>query len=275
MLAASVLQRRARAVGYDHWQTVGSDAGGRLRDLVAFLEHRVIRLYKPEDREALCGADAATSAEWPAAFAAYLRELECPIAPGGTESSSEHDCVCWLLAHAVGLEYEDSAEQFNRGGGAARATSTDACGGDAAPAAAVLSEASRLAVALGVDPAPFLAAADAAGLRSLLQVLSSRVQLKLSESAVRAAVSSGATARSGAKDGASLGRVRPPPPGPATFPLGFSTGDTALDESATILKMLYISDLRQYQTGVNRVLELAQEHTADPQTDVKLGKVGF
>jgi hypothetical protein len=39
-----VIRRRARALGYDHWETLGSTAN--FQDLVAFLEHRVIRNYK-------------------------------------------------------------------------------------------------------------------------------------------------------------------------------------------------------------------------------------
>ena len=58
------------------------------------------------------------------------------------------------------------------------------------------------------------------------------------------------------------------------FPLGFTTSDASLDEAATVLKMLYVADLRLFQNGINRVLEKAQEHTADPRTDTRLGKVG-
>ena len=39
-----VIRRRARALGYDHWETL--DSAANFQDLVAFLEHRVIRNYK-------------------------------------------------------------------------------------------------------------------------------------------------------------------------------------------------------------------------------------
>ena len=76
-------------------------------------------------------------------------------------------------------------------------------------------------------------------------------------------------------------------------PLGFSTGggsrpcfsmctnksprfhaDKAVDRAATLLRLLYIEDLRDCQTLVNEILVFSQSYTANPQTDAKLGQVG-
>ena len=43
---------------------------------------------------------------------------------------------------------------------------------------------------------------------------------------------------------------------------------------ATVLRMLYLRDLRELQDGVNGILETAQQYTANPKTDAALGKVG-
>ena len=56
--------------------------------------------------------------------------------------------------------------------------------------------------------------------------------------------------------------------------LGFETGDTSLDEAGKLLRALYIADLRELQTRIDHLIVQAQEYTAQPRTDAKLGKVG-
>jgi RLL motif-containing protein 1 len=58
------------------------------------------------------------------------------------------------------------------------------------------------------------------------------------------------------------------------LPLGFSTGDPQLDRAAKILRLLYVSDLRQTQNHVNEAISRMQQYTADPKTDSRLGRVG-
>jgi hypothetical protein len=60
----------------------------------------------------------------------------------------------------------------------------------------------------------------------------------------------------------------------STFPLGFSSGDEIVDRAAGILRMLYVSDLRELQDAVNDILVTVQEFTANPRTDASLGVVG-
>lgn len=58
------------------------------------------------------------------------------------------------------------------------------------------------------------------------------------------------------------------------FPLGFSTGDSAVDLAATVLRMLYIKDMRGLQDQIDAAIVGMQEITADPKTDAAAGKVG-
>jgi RLL motif-containing protein 1 len=58
------------------------------------------------------------------------------------------------------------------------------------------------------------------------------------------------------------------------IPLGFSTGDRQLDEAAKILRLLFITDLKDIQAEINSLLEKLQSFTALPATDSSLGRHG-
>jgi len=42
----------------------------------------------------------------------------------------------------------------------------------------------------------------------------------------------------------------------------------------SVLRMLYVADLRELQDAVNEILVEVQSYTADPKTDSSLGVVG-
>lgn len=50
-------------------------------------------------------------------------------------------------------------------------------------------------------------------------------------------------------------------------------GDDRLS-AVSALRMLYMKELKELQAAINNSLSLLQEHTANPQTDSALGKVG-
>ena len=57
-------------------------------------------------------------------------------------------------------------------------------------------------------------------------------------------------------------------------PIGFDAPDQATSSAARILRLLQINELREVQTLINQAIVAAQQHTADPRTDERLGKVG-
>ena len=50
--------------------------------------------------------------------------------------------------------------------------------------------------------------------------------------------------------------------------------DAQLDAAATLLRLLYIRDLRALQAQVDGAVVAVQELTANPCTDARLGRVG-
>lgn len=61
----------------------------------------------------------------------------------------------------------------------------------------------------------------------------------------------------------------------SSLPLGFpSTEDDDVDKLAKALRQIYQYDLHDLQQTVNETIAIAQEFTANPVTDKRLGKVG-
>ncbi|KAL3153989.1 hypothetical protein ABBQ32_013544 [Trebouxia sp. C0010 RCD-2024] len=53
-----------------------------------------------------------------------------------------------------------------------------------------------------------------------------------------------------------------------------AAADEKTDVAATILRMLYIKDLRGLQTLIDETLVNVQNYTANPKTDAALGRIG-
>lgn len=278
--------------------------------LVGFLEDRHIRLLPVDERAPL----RRPGAEWDAAFEAYLRDAGCPLlAPPSRPYHTARllEFLRWLVNYAVGLAYEDDAGRLNAE--AAAELAQGAQPGDApasapaAPAAAALPPvppavdalvrqlAAQLHVASeGRDALQILQAVHRALRQRVLPVVSAAdkerkeraaaaVAAEGAASGTDAAAASSLSAAAPAAKRAGAGRAARPGPVPwsaeelldlSRFPLGFTTGDALADKASAVLRMLYITDLRELQDAVNDLLVTVQEFTANPKTDASLGVVG-
>lgn len=237
--------------------------------LVAWLEDTKIRALPLEARAPLRVAGGASD-PWRHALSQYLEELGY-AAPYGGDAASREKVTDFLVGQAVALEYRDGAERY---GEAARRT---------AEAAEAARRAAERAPAQPRD-APFedLGAPEmAAGVRALAKALAvpapegtgadASLVSAVCAAATRyldpAVLASAARAAQGGERATLQGLLR-------QFPLGFDLDDEAVASAATVLRLLYINDLRQLQTDADRLIVDVQEYTADPRTDANIGRVG-
>ena len=211
---------------------------------------------------------------WPAAFASYLRLLECPLelvsevraatthitrararkrpnyGARALSQASTHDGLvrgfCWLITRAVACEYEDHGESTPIGAPreSFRRSSRVTAGEEYNKAAEAAAQRRR-------DHEHIRRICERAGVPCESGPLQALRGLRETQSGAAACAID-----------------------LAQFPLGFSTGDDEVDRVATVLRILYLSDLRELQNGVNELLVTAQEYTANPVTNAHLGKVG-
>ena len=223
-----------------------------------------IRRYPPSERADL--TSPPSDAAWRAALSRYCSDVGCPHPPTPLPDPPTDAAVRdWLLTHAVGLAAADA------GGGVAAATARAVARGrealDAADAAAA-----------GAAQPPFDDAGDDATLAAVHQ-LADAMHVAPGPPVERAAAAASVLADRVAPAAALLGAGAPAPTDAvatmlAAVPLGFSTGDGAVDRAAAALRFLFVKDVARLQADVDRAIGDVQAFTANPRTDTRLGKVG-
>jgi RLL motif-containing protein 1 len=280
---STMFRRKLQALGYPTWQTVelcgsGPEGQAEVHALVVWLEDRKIRALRKEDRaplRTLGASDArpprtctAPLAPWPGLSAArvrvcaderwahslreYLSQCQCPHEFSSLDDIPQRRMILeWLLGEAVGLEYADGAAKYNKEADA-KAQVPALRGidyGSAEVQALVESLAAPLQLPAGGETA------------STLRAVARRIEEKLAPAAIDAF------------NAGNAGLLQNDT-GLEKFAMDFRTGDTAVDQGTKVLRLLYIEDLRRLQTALNNVIVRAQEFTANPKTDARLGKVG-
>ena len=264
----------ARQLGALGWPGGPPRGEGGWREAVAWLEDTKVRGLPEGERGPL---RAGGEPGWPAAFAAYLERLECPLERGSSNSGAQ---LGWLVSHAVMLEFQDRAPEFNAALGARQRraghggevgeprrqgeTAGDAGGRPGGLAAQLAQSAgSPEAVSLGAEVCEALGVEGSVGNAVGAGGLAER--LEACRRAVRRRQAAAALLDGAATDLGSL---------PLGFNMGTGEGAPALENAAKVLRALYIQDLRDLQTQVDRLVVQAQEYTANPKTDSSLGRTG-
>jgi len=238
----AAIQRRLRALQYPNPEEFKLDYE-HMRVMTGWLENQKIREYPLEDRELLCSPRSIDS--WLPVLLQYMKDLD--IAGGLNQEEllqprSISVVARRLLDRAIGFEYGDDADTFNC---AAAVHASDASSADQGDLVEVVQ---MLATATGVPMS------DDADMSTVLSAIKQVVQQRQS------------LAQTGSKAKKFDQNM---------YPLGFSTGDVALDRAATLLRLVHINHLRELQSSVNDIIRTMQDFTANPKTDSALGKVGY
>lgn len=252
--------------------------------LVGFLEDRHVRLLPIEKRAPL----RKPGDGWNAAFSSYLEEAGCPLISESAPFSAPHllDYLRWLINYAISLDYEENAKAINAAAAEAlsegkQGSSSNSAAASGRTVAAVPPAAEALIKQLaellkvnidGRDALQALQTIHRAVRQRVIPALTAQERAEKAAAAAAATSSDGAGAGSSSSSGSSArtGASRPGPVPPAsqlvdlkTFPLGFSTGNEVADKAAAVLRMLYITDLRELQDAVNDILVTVQEWTGE------------
>ena len=228
------------------------------RRLVVWLEDTTIRHWTVENRVGMKSTDIDV---WTKSIESYLKELHCPI---DVSIKREHNCLSeevltWLLGHAVGLLYEDNA---------------------------VTNEQTLKAIMDHHPPPENWSRSDLPVMddfedeetRAVFKKLCEELRVPLQEEEVETLrqclyrIENDILPVLKGKQSNNLPAMESEEDIERLVPLGFETGDRAVDMAARVLRTLYIRDLRQLQNQIDDAISQQQELTANPRTDTSRGK---
>lgn len=244
-----------------------------IRGVIVWLEDTKIRYYEVKDREKL---KSTKEIVWYDAIRQYVKHLQCPLQISDKCQSKDHPyCkprgpvltpneLLWVLGYAVGLVFDDGIE--TSGGYDDIMTNT------------ILNS--------GIHPG----ICDQKGIYSILDDVDEGIAVQafgklctmLSVSLCRGdqiiSISADALSKclyrleheiipflEGRKR--MIFSLNEDEAIQQTVPLGFTTGDDALDLAARVLRILHIKDLRRLQNVVDDAIVTHQEITANPRTE--------
>ncbi|KAM7133191.1 RNA transcription, translation and transport factor protein-like [Molossus nigricans] len=215
------------------------------RNFIVWFEDQKIRHYKIEDRGHLRNIH---SSDWPKFFEKCPTDVNYPF-----KIQDQQEAIDWLLGLAVRLEYGHNAEKYK----ADNTKNGDNAAKNAEPLinldinnpdfkVGIMTLANLLQIQLHGD---YLV---------MLQAICILAQEHLTQEEIAKA--------SQAKEGLPVALDK--------HILGFDTGDAVLNETAQILRLLHIEELRDLQTKNNEAIVAVLAIIADPKTDHRLEKVG-
>lgn len=267
--------KRLRAIGYpDRGDSFDISNINHIQTLIAWLEDTKIRSYKIDERLPL----RTMNDQWDKAFREYLTQLRCPHKLNDVMTIADWTLVVdWILAHAIGLVYRDNAESFNQHAQkqleAKQHFKTPKDISDYTSAqfkAALTTLTSLLHIPMDDDHVVLLNTIQKAirGKFSKtaldMQNISLEPNTTTSTSTTTSTISASKTTSLHMDTSITEDK----------FPLGFNTGEKQVDMASTVMRLLFIKDLRELQTEINDLIVTVQSFTANPKTNTTLGKVG-
>jgi hypothetical protein len=235
---------RLEALRYPRASAFKPDALQDLSQLVLWLERTWLRaLSEPDAVQLARHLDTTDSARWLTALHEYAQRQGC------TRSKDVTEVMEWLLSSAAATQEIALEEHLLLDENTLRQAGVEPA---AAPAGGEYDYDSdefkgavnALAKALGVPPS---GEDHKATLLVCLTLLEGRLPLS----------GGGAAA----------------PLSPADLPVGFDTGDKALNNAAAALRLLFISDLRELQTAINHLIA-SRTASSQGKMDTTKGRVG-
>jgi hypothetical protein len=255
---------------------------------VYWLEAVIIRFYSVEQRDLFKPNSTTVSDTWVSStFISYLRDLGYPRVDAGPLQLLH--ALDWILTYAIDLEYQDNADRYNAVQSdphtkmeerqeSPRELDWDATYTDTNTDINRMNNNTHTSIRhLLHSLASSLGVADVTSMSESLDVLwiglYHILRRRYSASAIYDATQHSRGNRRSSDD--SLDSIHGDVSTLITaFPAGFSTASMHLDHVTTILRLLYMHDLKQLQFDINRLVAEVQMITASPQTDVSLGHVG-
>ncbi|EFO18979.1 hypothetical protein LOAG_09514 [Loa loa] len=249
-------QRKLLLLGYPTG-TIDCENSEQLQELILFLEHQHIRLYKIEDRVGLQSSDIEV---WNKSYSKYLADLKCPFS---CNKDSAQEIIDWLLVRAIDSSYQQIAEAK-----------------DLTAEKYELWKAEKEKQQKAKDPLSsidFSTKESRKGMEDLritlgitshtdplvvLKACCKFITNNLSDGAIQVANKEAQTH----KKTMALSR----------FDMGMiSSKNGTIDATIRALRLIHLENLREVQTKINEAIVAVQELTADPKTDKRLGKVGL
>eukprot|EP01062_Namystynia_karyoxenos_P001590 TRINITY_DN10542_c0_g1_i1.p1 TRINITY_DN10542_c0_g1~~TRINITY_DN10542_c0_g1_i1.p1 ORF type:complete len:295 (+),score=124.24 TRINITY_DN10542_c0_g1_i1:84-887(+) len=266
-MTSSRLEWKLEALQYPYEWSESTLCTEKVQHIVVWLEDTQIRWHKESDRAYL--KDASLGEAWWGSFQKYVltmgyrKKFAVPPADCRTDVGVRM-ALDWVVGKAVGCVYGDDSKRYNEAHrkykqmGMSNITTVEEGLGeqeaktatfDISDKATMKQVAMEIMSALGLPPTDDLPLALTAIARTLREI---QAQVAGRGDAQRLSTQE------------LLERV----------PLQLESGDARMDTAVRILRLLYTADLRDLQDRIDEVIVEIQEHTADPKTDARLGKVG-
>jgi len=217
------------------------------RRLVSWLEDRIIRQLKVEDRDELKKTTGPIG-RWKPHYERYLKELDASEFVLNSLKTNDWRPIClqFLLDYSVELKYDDEVDQMDTKNDSSNTNykfdNININSPDFKKGVDLLSNFLQISPPNNFTPAQTFEAC--------VCLLESRVENRtVPDKGFKVECLDKITA-------------------------GFDTGDKILNNIGRILRLLHLQNFRSFQTMINQTIVAVQELTANPKTDQRLGQVG-